>query len=273
LKQQFLSPTYIRNAGDAVRNLSAKELSLLQAQSALEAAQQDYDQKNSELTTVSNELSLRQAEYNSAHQSTQDSLTNYNTLLNTYSTVYNNYLTKQYAFQTAQANLFSAQQNLDTAQYNYDNNLISDPTWTAPTQQVQHTRLVPHTETVATTTLVPHTTLVPTTTTSTTLTENILPGLDSTTWSGAGTGFQGSQPAINNGILKFSYMSQTVSYQTNASLSGTLPSALTFRTAMQTEVLKIPTRLNSSPTIPTTSRMAMQSITLQLDGTTGPLEP
>jgi chromosome segregation ATPase len=119
--------TYIQNTGNAVNNLSTKELYLLQAQSALEIAQQEYEQSNSALTTISSELSLRQAEYNSAHESTQQVVSEYNELINAYTTVYNNYLAKQSAFQTAQVNLNTAQQNLDTAQYNYDNNLIQDP--------------------------------------------------------------------------------------------------------------------------------------------------
>ncbi len=149
--------TYIQNTGNAVRNLSAKELSLLQAQSALEVAQQEYEQSDSALTTISSELSLRQAEYDSAHESTQQVVAEYQQLIDTYTTVYNNYLAKQSAFQTAQANLNTAQQNLNTAQSNYDNNLIPDPTWIAPTQQVPHTRLVPNTRQVEVRTLVPRT--------------------------------------------------------------------------------------------------------------------
>ena len=112
--------------------------------------------------------------------------------------------------QVAQSAFNTAQANLQSAQNAYDTNLIPDPNWTAPTQQVRHTRLVPQTETVYTTTLVPHTT--------TTLQEQVIPNLltnssltSTDAWSGVYAGWQNARPALINGEIVFSYMNQTVS--------------------------------------------------------------
>ncbi len=99
---------------------------------------------------------------------------------------------------------------LTTAQYNYNHNLIPDPTWTAPTQQVAHTRQI------ATEVQVPHTT------TTTTTSANILPNLVAGVWLGGGSGAQGSIPAINDNSVKFSYTQQSVTYTAQAHLTGTL---------------------------------------------------
>ena len=60
----------------------------------------------------------------------------------------------------ALANLQDATANAVTAQNNYDNNLISDPTWVHPTEEVAHTRQVETIETVEHTTQVPHVTTI-----------------------------------------------------------------------------------------------------------------
>ncbi len=111
---------------------------------------------------------------------------------------------------TAQINTSNKAQALLEAQQNYDTLLIPDPSWTAPTYQKEHIRVIP--ETI----------IVEEVTTTTQQSENILPPLDHTTWSGAGTGAQGSQPTINQGVVKFSYMSQSVSYTKQETLTGTL---------------------------------------------------
>jgi hypothetical protein len=113
--------------------------------------------------------------------------------------------------QNAQSALATAQANLQEAQNAYDTNLIPDPDWTAPTQQVQHTRLVPQTRTITTTTLVPHTT--------TSIQEQVIPNIlfnsdfsqGTQGWSGVNAGWQGSSPALINGEVVFSYQTQTVS--------------------------------------------------------------
>lgn len=64
------------------------------------------------------------------------------------------------AVAVALANLQAATANTAAAQSDYDTNLISDPTWVAPTQQVEHTRQVETVETVRHVTQVPHTTTV-----------------------------------------------------------------------------------------------------------------
>ena len=110
-----------------------------------------------------------------------------------------------------QAALNSAQQELTTAQNNYNNNLIPDPTWTAPTYQKEHTRQVENTRTVEVRTQVP--------TTTTTLQEQVIPNLlfnsdfsrGTEGWSGVNAGWQGSNPALIDGEIIFSYQNQTVS--------------------------------------------------------------
>ena len=99
-----------------------------------------------------------------------------------------------------------AQAAYDQAQHNYNNNLIPDPSWTPPTYQKENIRLVPVTTTV----------------TETTQSPNILPALDHTIWTGAGTGFQNARPTINGGVLKFSYMQQSVTYTKQENLQGPL---------------------------------------------------
>jgi hypothetical protein len=99
---------------------------------------------------------------------------------------------------------------LQQAQYNYDNNLIPDPTWTAPTYQKEHIRTITNTRQVEVKTL------VPTTTTSfqEQVIPNLLPNPTLTTtegWSGVYPGWQGSQPGMYDGEITFSYMDQTVS--------------------------------------------------------------
>jgi hypothetical protein len=129
-----------------------------------------------------------------------------------------NLLSAQSALETAETNLNSAtqaaseaQSALNTAQDNYDNNLIPDPTWTAPTYQKEHTRQVENTRTVEVRTLVPHET--------TTLQEQVIPNLlfnsdfsrGTEGWSGVNPGWQGSNPSLVNGEVTFSYQNQTVS--------------------------------------------------------------
>lgn len=69
-------------------------------------------------------------------------------------------LTTDQAVTEALSLLQAAQNDVVLAQSDYDNNLISDPNWTAPTQQVEHTRQVEHVETIEHVTQVPHTTTV-----------------------------------------------------------------------------------------------------------------
>ena len=90
--------------------------------------------------------------------------------------------TTDQAVLAALANLQDATANAVTAQDNYDNNLISDPTWVHPTEEVAHTRQVetiervehvtqvPHVTTIEHVTQVSHTELVPRTETVTTTT-------------------------------------------------------------------------------------------------------
>ncbi len=172
----------------AINNLSDAEAALINAQRDYDLALVSKQEAQSALSTKQQLLTNKEAERDAAVQ----------------------------AQIQANSNVESAYEALNTAQTNYDTNLIPDPTWTIPTQLVQHTRQVANTR------LVPHTELVQRTGYTFNESSNILPPLSATQWSGAGTGFQGSQPSINEGILKFSYMNQSVTYTANANLSGTL---------------------------------------------------
>lgn len=228
----------------AAAALDAATIKFTEAKAARDAAKQTADQASSLLSTKSDELGTAQASYDAAKAATDATISDYNNLINVYNSVYSDYQKAEAAYTSAQQTLNQAQAQLNTAQSNYDNNLIPDPTWTAPTQQVAHTRQVAHTETVQVVTPTPHTetiqhvtqvpvytqvattTLVPTTTTTTQQSENILPELSHTVWTGAGTGFQGSYPTINQGVVKFSYINQTVSYTANTQVAQGTPLVL-----------------------------------------------
>lgn len=99
--------------------------------------------------------------------------------------------------QKAQA-VEAAKDAVDQAQYEYDNNLISDPEWTAPTYQKENIRIIENTTTRVETQTV----------------ENILFNSDFSRgtegWSGVNPGWQGSSPALVDGKIIFSYQTQTV---------------------------------------------------------------
>lgn len=175
--------TQIEITNNALTTLNNAKLLTAQATEALQTAQQQFEQSQQELTTASTNKAEAQSNYDTANSN----------------------------LQAAQSALNTAGANLQQAQSNYDNNLIPDPNWTAPTQQVAHTRTIPHTETVYTTTLVPHTT----TTLQEQVIQNLLFNSDFSAgvngWSGLYSGWQGSNPALVNGEVIFSYSNQTVS--------------------------------------------------------------
>ncbi len=169
---------------------------------------------NNALTALNNAKAVT-AQASSLVTTAQEALTSASTAL---SNATSNKSQAQSAYDTALINLEQAhsafeiaQSNLQQAQSAYDNNLIPDPNWTVPTQLVQHTRLVPQTRTVTTTTLVPHET--------TTLQEQVIPNIlfnsdfsrGTEGWSGVLAGWQGSNPALVDGEVIFSYQNQTVS--------------------------------------------------------------
>jgi hypothetical protein len=147
-------------------------------------AKAKHDQDLSTFTEASSALSKAESALQTATSDASKALDVYNTASANKS--------------AAQNTLNQTQQTLNEAQNKYDTELIPDPTWTAPTYQKEHIRVFP--ETI----------IVVEVTTTTQQSENILPPLDHTTWSGAGTGAQGSQPTINQGVVKFSYMMQGV---------------------------------------------------------------
>jgi len=204
----------------AQKDLEAKKDSLLILQTSHEASKQELQAQQTAVTIAQAQLAEATDKLNQANQlltnsdaaltqqnaSTAQALQTLNERQTAASAAQASLQKAQEDLQAAQQTLNEASSELNKAQQDYDTKLIPDPTWTAPTYQKEHTRLVPET------TIIEH---VETTTTQS---PNILPDLSHTTWSGAGTGAQGSQPTINQGVVKFSYMMQGVSYigQTNS---------------------------------------------------------
>ena len=100
-------------------------------------------------------------------------------------------LQKQQAVDVAQA-------AVDVAQANYNNNLISDPDWVIPTEQVRHVRLIPQTTTRIETQTIPNILF----------NSNFSQGTNG--WSGVSAGWQGSSPALLNDQVTFSFQTQSV---------------------------------------------------------------
>lgn len=208
--RQTQTITSAENLAQAQQTFNEAEQQLQLAQNQLSTATSNKTQAQAELDAASSKVQTKQQEVDAARKTHNQAVLDYNEALNIYTTVYNEYLDAEATLNNTRANLNEAQTQLDQAQYNYDTYLIQDPTWTAPTQQVAHTRTVPHTETVYTTTLVPHTT--------TTLQEQVIPNLlpnstltNTDGWSGVYAGWQGSQPGMYDGEITFSYTNQTVS--------------------------------------------------------------
>jgi hypothetical protein len=215
----------------------------LVVQQALQQAQATYDASLTRLNEAVSAKDSAQEAYNLADASltrqigiTNEALTNLNAKKSSRSSAEEALVLAQQEYNLASSNLSLKQVNRDNAllalqqaQDAYDNSSIPDPTWTAPTHQVAHTRQVPHTETVYTTTLVPHTETVAHTETiqhteyvphtTTTLQEQVIPNLlnnsdfsqGNSGWSGLSIGWQNSVPGYFNGNIVFSYTNQTVS--------------------------------------------------------------
>ena len=187
------------------------------AKEALDTAKSNLTQATLELTQEREALSLQEllttnakSELDAEDSNNQTLTQLYNNASTLHSQAQATLTQADSALTQAQAAHNQAQANLNQAQSNYDNNLIPDPTWTAPTYQKENTRLVPYTE------LVPTTILVPTTTTriDTQTIPNILFNSELTNtegWSGVYAGWQGSNPALINNQITFSYMNQSVS--------------------------------------------------------------
>ena len=221
-QQEYESHTDVYNKATQEYDASLTTLNTIKAE--LQVAQDALSSADASLTTqttiTNNALtnlnsakalaSQAGASVATAEQAYASALANLEAKSSTKSQAQSDYDTALINLQEAQSALNIAQSNLQTAQNAYNTNLIPDPNWTAPTQQVAHTRLVPHTETVITTTQVPHTT--------TTLQEQTIPNLlnnsdfsrGNEAWSGLSIGWQNSQPGYFNGNIVFSYMNQTV---------------------------------------------------------------
>lgn len=144
--------TEVANAYNiAKESFDASVTRLQTATQAKEEAQSAYDIADASLTAQTNVINQRLTALNEAKS--EQSLAE------------QNLITAQQEFNEANNNVsvkFSekqqAYQNLQQAQQNYDTNLIPDPSWIAPTQQVPHTRQVAHTREIPVYTQVPHTT-------------------------------------------------------------------------------------------------------------------
>ena len=222
-QQEYESHTDVYNRATqeydaSLTTLNAIKADLQVAEDALSSADASLTTQtsitNDALTALNNAKALASragASVATAEQAYTSALANLEAKSSTKSQAQSDYDTALINLQEAQSALNTAQSNLQSAQNAYDTNLIPDPNWTAPTQQVAHTRLVPHTETIITTTQVPHTT--------TTLQEQIIPNLlnnsdfsrGNEAWNGLSIGWQNSQPGYFNGNIVFSYMNQTVS--------------------------------------------------------------
>jgi hypothetical protein len=195
------------------QQLEAQKVALALAEAQLAQATDNADQAQQLLTNLTAALTQQQEASAQAFQTLNDRQANAITAQAALTQA-------QQALANAQAQKDQAEQNysdktsneaqarldLQEAQTNYDTKLIPDPTWTPPTYQKENIRLVP----------------VITTVTETTQSANILPALDHTIWTGAGTGFQNARPTIDGGVLKFSYMQQSVTYTKQENLQGTL---------------------------------------------------
>jgi hypothetical protein len=174
------------------------------AKAAYETAQETL-----RLTTQSHTQNLATLSEKLANQSA--AATNKAYALDILNTATLNLEEKTAAHTTTQSLYDQALQAKNSAQEAYDTLLIPDPTWTAPTYQKENIRIVENTRTVEVKTLVPNTT--------TTLQEQVIPNIlfnsdfasGTSGWSGVNAGWQGSNPALIDGEIIFSYQNQTVS--------------------------------------------------------------
>jgi hypothetical protein len=209
---------------------------LQQAQTAYDASLTRLNEAISAKDSAQNAYDIADASLTRQIGITNEALTNLNDKKSSRASAEQALVLAQQEYNLASSNLSLKQVDRDNAllalqqaQDAYDNSSIPDPTWTAPTHQVAHTRQVPHTETVYTTTLVPHTETVAHTETiqhteyvphtTTTLQEQVIPNLlnnsdfsqGNSGWSGLSIGWQNSVPGYFNGNIVFSYTNQTVS--------------------------------------------------------------
>jgi tetratricopeptide (TPR) repeat protein len=197
----------------------------LVVQQALQQAQATYDASLTRLNEAISAKDSAQEAYNLADASltrqigiTNEALTNLNAKKSNRSSAEQALISAQQDYNNAVSDLSVKLQTkedalslLQQAQSNYDNNLIPDPTWIAPTYQKENIRTVENTRTVEVRTQVP--------TTTTTLQEQVIPNLlfnsdfsrGTEGWSGVNAGWQGSNPALIDGEIIFSYQNQTVS--------------------------------------------------------------
>lgn len=170
--------------------LASKEQALTDARSTLVVATSTHDTAVSNLASAQAALALATAAKSKADSDLADSTSANSTAIASLANANTNLAAAQASLATAietesqaqslkdqaqdayltlASQLTTANAQLATAQANYRNNLMPDPSWTAPTQEVQvpYQVIVPHTEIVTTTTLVPRVVLTPVTTTQT----------------------------------------------------------------------------------------------------------
>jgi hypothetical protein len=189
---------------------------------ALEEAQQNYTsaveaetKANATLQAASqnkkaqqDSLTLKQVIRQEASTQVTEAEANYDLTLQTYTTSQEQFSQQVAVYEVAVTQLSEAQSQVSSSQvtyntllqsYNNPNTYIPDPNWTAPTQQVEHTRQIPHTTTRIETQTIQNLLFNP----------NFSQGTEG--WSGVYSGWQGSSPALVNDEVIFSYSTQTVS--------------------------------------------------------------
>ena len=219
-RQTTTTTTALALLNSAISTAGLAATNLQQAQSALNVAISDFnsiqasaEQASSEVTTATNALTSAnddaarkrsallglQTSYNNTVELKNVATSNLTQAQQNYNQTVSDSETAWSQFWTANSNLGTKTSALQTAQNNYNNNLIPDPTWVAPTQQVAHTRQVPHTTTTIQQQTIPN------------LLNNSDFSQETSAWSGVTTGWQNSSPGMFNGQIVFSYTTQTVS--------------------------------------------------------------
>jgi hypothetical protein len=196
-------------------NVQEKKTALEEAQQNYTSAVEAETKANTTLQAASQNkkaqqesLTLKQVIRQEASTQVTEAEANYDLMLQTYTTSQEQLSQQVAVYETAVTQLNEAQSEADSSQviyntllqsYNNPNTYIPDPNWTAPTQQVEHTRQIPHTTTRVETQTISNLLFNP----------DFAGGTDG--WSGVSPGWQGSSPALINGEVIFSYSNQTVS--------------------------------------------------------------
>ena len=201
--------------GQLYSDVQEKKASLETAQQNYSSAVESETKANATLQSASENkkaqqesLTLKQLIRQEASTQVTEADEQYDLMLQIYTTSQEQLAQQLAVYELAVTQLSEAQSEADSSQvtyntllqsYNNPNTFIADPSWVAPTQQVEHTRQIPHTTTRVETQTIQNLLFNP----------NFSQGTEG--WSGVYSGWQGSRPALINGEVIFSYSTQTVS--------------------------------------------------------------